>query len=125
MQAIHTEDAPEAIGPYSQAIKIGDTAYLSGQIALNPKTGILIKGDIKAQTIQVLQNIQAVVSACGGDFSQIVKLNIYMINLDEFNLVNETMQEFFKVPYPARATIGVSALPRAALIEIDAVLQLG
>ena len=124
MQIIHSEDAPAAIGPYSQAVKVGKTIYISGQIALIPKTGELVEGGVQAQAHQVFQNLDAIARAGGGQLKQIVKLNIYMTNLGEFNLINEIMKEFFTEPYPARATIGVNALPRQAEVEVDAILQL-
>ena len=124
MQIIHSKDAPAAIGPYSQAVKVGKTIYISGQIALIPKTGELVEGGVQAQAHQVFQNLDAIARAGGGQLKQIVKLNIYMTNLGEFNLINEIMKEFFTEPYPARATIGVNALPRQAEVEVDAILQL-
>jgi reactive intermediate/imine deaminase len=124
MKPIHSKEAPDAIGPYSQAVQVGKTVYLSGQIALNPENGELIKGGIEPQARQVFQNLSAVINASGGTLAQVVKLNIYMIDLDEFAIVNAIMEQFFKAPYPARATIGVQALPRQAQVEVDAILQL-
>lgn len=123
-EAIHTEKAPEAIGTYSQAIRAGGTVYLSGQIGLDPAGMALVEG-IDAQIHQVFRNLSAVASAAGGGFDDIVKLNIYMTDLAQFPKVNEIMAGYFKQPYPARATIGVAALPRNALIEMDAVMVVG
>jgi len=123
-EKIHTVDAPDAIGPYSQAIKIGDTVYLSGQIPLDPMTMMLVDGDIRAQTEQVLKNMQAVVKAAGGSLSDIVKLTIYLTDLSHFAKVNEVMTRYFVTPYPARTTIQVAALPKAATVEVDAIMIL-
>lgn len=120
---IHSKDAPQAIGPYSQAIQINQTVYLSGQIALLPQTGELITGGIEAQTTQVFHNIQAVAQACDCTLAQVVKMTIYMIDLADFKLVNGLMEQFFDKPYPARSTVAVAALPRNALIEVDAILH--
>ncbi|MEJ2416640.1 MAG: RidA family protein [Exilibacterium sp.] len=119
---IHTEKAPAAIGPYSQAIKATNTVYLSGQIPLDPETMELVKGDFTAQAQQVFKNIQAVCAAAGGDLQDIVKLNIYLTDLSHFPSVNEVMAEFFQEPYPARAAIGVKELPKGAAIEADAIM---
>lgn len=119
--AIHTEKAPGAIGTYSQAVKAGGTVYLSGQIGLDPVSMELADG-IEAQIHQVFRNLSAVASASGGGFDDITKLNIYMTDLSQFPRVNEIMAGYFRQPYPARATIGVAALPRNALIEMDAVM---
>ncbi len=121
-QTIHTDQAPQAIGPYSQAIKIANTVYFSGQIPLDPKTMALCSTDFKEQTTQVFTNIAAVAKAAGGDLASIVKLTIYLVDLANFAVVNETMQKFFTEPYPARTTIQVSALPKAAQIEIEALM---
>jgi reactive intermediate/imine deaminase len=122
--AITSPDAPAALGPYSQAIRAGNTLYLSGQLGLDPKTGNLVEG-VEAQAHQVFRNLQAVARAAGGDLDDIVKLSILMQNLADFAKVNEIMATYFKQPYPARATYQVAALPKAALIEIEgiAVLQ--
>jgi reactive intermediate/imine deaminase len=120
-EAIHTEKAPRAIGTYSQAIKAGGTVYLSGQIGLDPVSMELADG-MDAQIHQVFRNLSEVASASGGGFDDITKLNIYMTDLSQFPRVNEIMAAYFKQPYPARATIGVAALPRNALIEMDAVM---
>ena len=124
MQAIHTELAPAAIGTYSQAIRFGNTVYLSGQIPLDPKTMQLCSEDIRAQIEQVLMNLSAVCEAAGGKLSQIVKLNVYLIDLNHFPLINEAMSRYFTEPFPARAAIGVAGLPRGALVEMDAVMML-
>jgi reactive intermediate/imine deaminase len=124
-QIIHTTDAPQAIGTYSQAVRInrGDTVYLSGQIGLNPATMQMADG-IEAQIQQVFSNLKAVATASGGSLNDIVKLNIFLIDLDNFALVNEIMANYFTQPYPARAAIGVKALPRGALVEMDGVMVL-
>lgn len=123
-QTIQTTNAPKAIGTYSQAVRVrtgGDTVYLSGQIGLDPNTMQMVEG-IDAQIRQVFNNLQAVASASGGDLSDIVKLNIFLTDLDNFALVNEIMASHFVEPYPARAAVGVKALPRGALVEMDAVM---
>ena len=122
-QAISSTDAPAALGPYSQAVRAGQTVYLSGQLGLDPKTGTLVEG-IEAQTHQVFRNLRAVASAAGGGLDDIVKLSILMQNLGDFAKVNEIMSTYFTQPYPARATYQVAALPRAALIEIEGILVL-
>jgi reactive intermediate/imine deaminase len=119
---IESKHAPQAIGAYSQAIRAGDTVYLSGQIGLDPETMQMAQG-IDAQVRRVFLNLQAVAAAAGGGLDDIVKLTVYLTDLADFPCVNEIMAGFFKQPYPARATIGVSALPRNALVEIDAVLM--
>ncbi|WP_124948778.1 RidA family protein [Sulfuriferula thiophila] len=123
-QIISTVDAPAAIGTYSQAVKVGDTVYLSGQIGLNPATMQLADG-IVAQIHQVFQNLQAVAAASGGSLSDVVKLNVFLTDLSHFAKVNEIMAEYFVAPYPARAAVGVAALPRGAEVEADGVLVLG
>lgn len=123
-EKIHTRFAPDAIGTYSQAIKIHNTVYLSGQIPLDPATMQLIAGDIAAQTTQVFTNIQAVVEAAGGALDKIVKLSIFLTDLAHFPVVNEVMAGFFSEPYPARSTVQISALPRGAQIEIEAIMVL-
>ncbi len=119
---IHSDEAPEAIGTYSQAVKVGDTVYLSGQIPLDPKTMTLIEGDFVAQAEQVFKNLEAVCKASDGDLNSLVKLNIYLTDLSNFPLVNEVMGKFIEEPYPARAAIGVSELPKGAQIEADGIL---
>lgn len=121
---IHTDKAPNAIGPYSQGVRAGDTVYLSGQIALNADSTSLITGGIEAQTRCIFNNIQALAQASGGDLDSVVKLNISMINLADFELVNKIMQQRFETPYPARACVGVASLPRQALIEIETILYI-
>ncbi|HDZ08621.1 RidA family protein [Pseudohongiella sp.] len=123
-QAISTELAPSAIGPYSQAIKSGNMVFLSGQIPLDPVSMDVVEGDIEAQARQVLDNLAAVAAEAGGTLDDCVKLTIYMIDLSHFAVVNTTMQQYFQTPYPARATIEVSALPRGVQVEIDAIMML-
>ncbi|MDT8408888.1 MAG: RidA family protein [Wenzhouxiangellaceae bacterium] len=118
---IHTEQAPAAIGPYSQAIRSGNTVYLSGQIPLHPETGELVDGDFDARVKRVFDNLEAVCRAAGGDLSNIVKLNIYLTDLGRFAEVNRIMAEAFIEPFPARAAVQVSALPRGVDVEMDAV----
>jgi reactive intermediate/imine deaminase len=121
-QIIQTDKAPQAIGTYSQAIRIEHTVYLSGQIPLVPETMTLIEGDISAQITQVFDNLQAVAEAAGGELSDIVKLNVYLTNLSCFPIVNEIMGRYFQEPYPARAAIGVNALPKSADVEMDGIM---
>lgn len=123
-QTIHTPHAPAAIGAYSQAIRVGQTVYLSGQIPLNPETMTLVEGDIDAEIRRVLDNLEAVVQAAGGTFEDIVKLNVYLTDLAHFSRVNDIMGDYFTEPYPARAAVGVAALPRGARVEMDGVLVL-
>ncbi len=122
---IHTEKAPAAIGTYSQAVKVGNTVYLSGQIALNPETMEMVEGDISNRIHRVFQNIEAVCQAAGGTLQDIAKLNIYLTDLANFATVNEIMAEYFQQPYPARAAVGVAQLPKATDVEVDAVLIVG
>lgn len=121
---ISTGQAPAAIGTYSQAVKAGNTVYLSGQIPLDPATMTLVEGDIDAQIRRVFDNLKAVAEAAGGSFRDVVKLNVFLTDLGHFPRVNAIMAEYFSEPYPARAAIGVAALPRAAAVEMDAVLIL-
>lgn len=123
-QVIFSENAPAAIGPYSQAVRAGNTVYLSGQIPLVPATMEVISDDVAEQTTQVFQNLQAVCEATGGSLKDIVKLNIYMTDLGNFALVNEVMTKFFVEPYPARAALGVRALPKGVAVEIEGVMVL-
>ena len=123
-QIIRTDNAPKAIGPYSQAVRAGDTVYLSGQIPLDPATGELVTGDITVQTERVFQNLRAVCEAAGGSLSRLVRVGIYLTDLKNFQAVNAVMAGFCKEPYPARSTVEVSGLPRGAEVEIDAVLVL-
>jgi reactive intermediate/imine deaminase len=119
---IHTDKAPKAIGTYSQAVKVDNTVYLSGQIPLVPETMAMVQGDLRAQITQVFKNISAVCEASGGSLQNIVKLNVYLTDLSHFSLVNEVMAEFVKEPYPARAAVGVASLPKGAAVEMDAIL---
>jgi reactive intermediate/imine deaminase len=121
---IHTTRAPAAIGPYSQAIRAGDTVYLSGQIPLNPTTMDLVKGDIRAEIRQVFDNLAAVAEAAGGSLADAVRLTVYLTDLAHFSLVNEIMAQYCREPYPARVAIGVAALPRGAAVEVDGILVL-
>lgn len=120
-QIIQTPDAPSAIGTYSQAVRVGDTVYLSGQIGLDPTTMQMEEG-VDAQIHRVFQNLRAVVSAADSSFEDLVKLNVYLTDLGHFAKVNEIMASYFRPPYPARAAVGVAALPRGALVEMDGVL---
>lgn len=119
---ISSEAAPSAIGTYSQAIKVSNTVYLSGQIPLVPQTMTLIEGDFAAQARQVFTNLQAVCHAANGDLQDIVKLNVYLTDLSHFPTVNEVMGEFFNEPYPARAAVGVKELPKGAMVEADGIM---
>lgn len=123
-RVIATDQAPAAIGPYSQAVAAGDTVYLSGQIPLDPDTMQLIEGDMRAQIERVFANLRAVAEAAGGSLDDIIKLTVYLTDLQHFPLVNEIMAQLFSEPYPARAAIGVAQLPRGALVEMDAILVL-
>ena len=123
-QVIHTDQAPQAIGPYSQAVRAGNTVYLSGQIPLVPETMEIISEDVSEQTTQVFKNLQAVCEAAGGSLQDIVKLNIFMPDLGNFNAINEVMMQFFSIPYPARAAVGVRALPKNVKVEIEGVMVL-
>jgi reactive intermediate/imine deaminase len=123
-QVIQSPDAPAAIGPYSQAVRVGNTLYMSGQIALDPKTMQIVDGGIEAQAKQVFANLRAVATAAGATLNDIVKLSILLTDLGEFAKVNDIMAAHFDAPYPARATYQVAALPRGARIEVDAVLAL-
>ena len=124
-QAIHTGDAPEAIGTYSQAIKVGETIFISGQIPLEPGTMNIVDEGIRAQTHRVFNNLAAVVREGGGDLDDVVKLTVFLTDLSHFSVVNEVMAEYFNPPYPARAAVGVAALPKGVPIEIDAIVHLG
>ena len=125
MKPISTPDAPAAIGTYSQAVRAGDTVYLSGQIPLDPKTMKMVEGDFEAQARRVFDNLRAVCRAAGGDFDRVVRVTVYLTDLANFAKVNEVMSQNFKEPYPARAAIGVASLPRGSLVEVDAVMHLG
>ena len=122
-QTVHTAAAPQAIGTYSQAVRCGDTVYLSGQIALDPQTMQMVEG-IDAQIVRVFENLKAVAAAAGATLNDAVKFNIYLTDLANFARVNETMAKYVSEPYPARAAVGVKELPRGALVEIDAILHL-
>jgi reactive intermediate/imine deaminase len=124
-QSIHTDRAPQAIGPYSQAVRAGDTVYLSGQVPFDPATMQLVSGDMEVQARRVFENLKAVAEAAGGSLAHAVKLTIFLTDLASFARVNEVMATYFAQPYPARSTIGVAALPRGAQIEIECVLHLG
>lgn len=123
-QLIHTEKAPKAIGTYSQAVNVNGTVYLSGQIPLDPQTMNLVQGEMDVQIRQVFDNLKAVVEASGGSLQDIVKLNVFLTDLTHFPLVNEIMAGYFAEPFPARAVIGVASLPKAAMVEMDAVMVL-
>ena len=125
MKPISTPDAPAAIGTYSQAVRAGDTVYLSGQIPLDPKTMKIVEGDFEAQARRVFDNLRAVCRAAGGDFDRVVRITVYLTDLANFAKVNEVMATYFREPFPARAAIGVASLPRGSLVEIDAVMHLG
>ena len=122
---INTDQAPAAIGTYSQAVRVGDTVYLSGQIPLDPQTMQLVEGGMETQIRRVFDNLAAVAAAAGGSLADTVKVNVFLTDRSHFARVNEIMAGYFKEPYPARAAIGVAALPRGALVEMDAVLVLG
>ncbi|MGH8119788.1 MAG: RidA family protein [Gammaproteobacteria bacterium] len=121
-EIISTKEAPQAIGTYAQAVKIGNTVYLSGQIPLVPDTMQLVAGDMRAQITRVFDNLAAVAKAAGGTLQDVVKLNVYLTDLAHFPLVNEIMAQYFREPFPARATVGVAALPKGAAVEMDAVM---
>lgn len=123
-QVIQAENAPQAIGAYSQAIRAGNTLYLSGQIPLQAKTMELVEGDMEAQIRQVFENLKTVAEAANGSLAQVVKLTIYLTDLAHFPLINTLMTDYFQPPYPARAVIGVVALPKGAAVEMDAILHL-
>ncbi|MBL1270321.1 reactive intermediate/imine deaminase [Halomonas alkaliantarctica] len=122
---INTSKAPAAIGPYSQAIKAGNTVYLSGQIPLDPATMAIVSEDFEAQARQVFTNLKAVCEEAAGSLSDIVKLNLYLVDLDNFAIVNQVMEEFFTAPFPARAAVGVKALPKGSQVEAEAVMVIG
>ena len=121
---ISTKAAPAAIGPYSQAVQASNTLYLSGQIALDPQTGRMVEGDFDAQVHRAIRNVKAVVEAAGGNLRHCVRLTLYLTDLANFSRANEIMQAYFQAPYPARSTVGVAALPRGALFEIEATVVL-
>ena len=123
-QPIHSDHAPAAIGPYSQAVRAGNTIYLSGQTPIDPATGQLVEGDIQAQARRAFDNLKAVCEAAGGSFDDIVRVGLYLTDLGQFAAVNAVMAEYFSAPYPARSTIEVPALPKGAAFEVDAVMVL-
>ena len=123
-EAIHSDNAPAAIGTYSQAIRSGDIVFLSGQIPLDPQTMEFVEGDFEARARQVFDNLKAVAEAAGGSLDQVVKLTIFLTDLDNFATVNSVMEDYFSQPYPARAAVGVAALPKGADVEADAILGL-
>ncbi len=123
-EIIHTDKAPKAIGTYSQAVKVGGTVYMSGQIPLVPESMEMVQGDMEAQIRRVFDNLQAVAEAAGGGLADIAKLNIFLTDLSHFQLVNQVMGDYFQQPYPARAAIGVASLPKDAAVEMDAVMAL-
>ncbi len=123
-QAIQSDNAPAPIGPYSQAVKVGDTMYLSGQVPLDPATGELIDGDIDAMARRIFDNLAAVMAAAGGSLADIVKLTIYLVDLNDFAKVNAVMAEYFQEPYPSRATVAIAGLPKGAPVEVEAIAHL-
>jgi len=123
-EIVRTNDAPKAIGTYSQAVKAGNTVYLSGQIPLDPASGEMVAGEIRAHITRVFDNLAAVAKAAGGSLQDVVKLNVFLTDLKNFPQVNEIMAQYFKEQYPARAAVGVAALPRGAQVEMDAVMVL-
>lgn len=124
-EIISTDKAPKAIGTYSQAVKVGSTVYLSGQIPLDPATMAMVDSSMEASIVRVFENLKAVAEAAGGSLQDVAKLNIFLTDLSHFALVNEVMARYFQQPYPARAAIGVASLPKGAQVEMDAVLELG
>jgi len=124
-QIIQTADAPKAIGTYSQAVRAGDTVYISGQIPLDPATGQLVSGDIDAEIRRAFDNLKAIAQAAGGTLADVVKLSVFLTDLAHFAKVNEIMATYFREPYPARAALGVASLPRGARVEVECVLSLG
>ena len=121
-KVIHSDDAPKAIGPYSQAVQVGNMVFISGQIALDPITGELNSSMITEQTHQVFKNLRAICQAAGGDLKNLVKVTIYLVDLSHFEIVNQVMKSYFEAPYPARVTLGVSSLPRQSGVEIDGIM---
>jgi reactive intermediate/imine deaminase len=123
-QIVQTDQAPKAIGTYSQAVRVGDTVYLSGQVALDPHSGQMVQESFEAEVRRVLENLKAVATAAGGSLDQVVKLSVFLTDMNQFPKVNEAMQQYFHEPYPARAAIGVAALPRGARVEMECILSL-
>ncbi|MGH8259836.1 MAG: RidA family protein [Steroidobacteraceae bacterium] len=124
-EIIHTDRAPQAIGTYSQAVRTGDTVYISGQIPLDPATGQLVTGDIEAEIRRAFENLKAIAEAAGGSLAQLAKVTVFLTDLAHFAKVNEIMAAYVPAPYPARAAIGVASLPRGARVEVEGVLALG
>ena len=124
-QTIHTADAPKAIGTYSQAVRAGNTVYVSGQIPLDPATGQLVSGDIEAEIRRVFDNLKAIAAAAGGSLANVVKVNVFLTDLSHFAKLNEIMAGYFEEPYPARAALGVASLPKGARVEVECILSLG
>ena len=122
---ITTPDAPAAVGTYSQAVKVGSTVYVSGQIPLDPRTGEMVTSSMDAQIRRVFENLKAIIVASGGTFASVTKLNVFLTDLSNFALLNQIMAEYFQEPYPARAAVQVAALPKGAAVEMDCVLELG
>jgi len=125
LQIIQTANAPQAIGPYSQAVRTGGTVYVSGQLAIDPATGQLVTGDIDAEIRRVFDNLQAIAKASGGSLADVVTLSVFLTDLSHFSKVNEIMAQYFSKPFPARAAVGVAQLTRGARVEIECVLALG
>jgi reactive intermediate/imine deaminase len=125
LQIIQTANAPQAIGPYSQAVRTGGTVYVSGQLAIDPATGQLVTGDIDAEIRRVFDNLQAIAKASGGSLADVIKLSVFLTDLSHFSKVNEIMAQYFSKPFPARAAVGVAQLTRGARVEIECVLALG
>ncbi|MBS0398443.1 MAG: RidA family protein [Proteobacteria bacterium] len=123
-QIISTANAPAAIGTYSQAVRVGNTVWISGQVPLDPVTKELVTGDMEAQIRRVLDNLKAIVQAAGASFDDVVKVSVFLVDLAHFGLVNKVMAEYFREPYPARAAVGVAALPRGAQVEMECILAL-
>jgi reactive intermediate/imine deaminase len=123
-QTISTTDAPAAIGPYSQAVRVGNVIWVSGQIPLDPATKEMVGGDIEAQVRRVFENLKAIVLAAGASLDDVVKATVFLIDLSHFGLVNKVMAEYFREPYPARAAVGVAALPRGAQVEVECIVAL-
>ena len=123
-QTIHTADAPKAIGTYSQAVRAGNTVYVSGQIPLDPATGQLVSGDIEAEIRRVFDNLKAIATAAGGSLANVVKVNVFLTDLSHFTKLNEIMAGYFQEPYPARAALGVASLPKGARVEVECILSL-
>jgi len=123
-QPVHTDRAPAAIGPYSQAVQRGGMVFLSGQIPLDPSSGLIVEGDIEVQARRAFDNLRAVCEAAGGTLDDVVRLGLYLTDLGQFAQVNQVMSEYFTAPFPARSTIGVASLPRGAQFEVDAILML-